>query len=80
LESWSREDGNPSSGDDPGSGFRRWKRLHGRAAIETLALENSIARNRTVISAATGAGKLIQAADIDVSFGHPAQDELGWGE
>ena len=41
------------------------QRLLETAAIETLALENSIARNRTLISAAAGAGKLIEAADID---------------
>jgi hypothetical protein len=41
------------------------QRLLETAAIETLALENSIARNRTLISAAAGAGKLIEAADLD---------------
>jgi hypothetical protein len=30
-----------------------------------LALENSIARNRALISAAAGAGKLIEAGDLD---------------
>jgi hypothetical protein len=39
------------------------QRLLETAAIETLALENSIARNRTLISAAAGAGKLIEAGD-----------------
>src|ERR1035437_5211347 len=34
-------------------------------AIETLALENSIARNRALTSAAAGAGKLIEAGDLD---------------
>jgi hypothetical protein len=29
-----------------------------------LALENSIARNRTIISAAAGAGKLFEAGDL----------------
>jgi hypothetical protein len=41
------------------------QRLLETAAIETLALENSIARNRTLISAAAGAGKLIEAGDLD---------------
>jgi len=41
------------------------QRLLETAAIETLALENSIARNRTLISAASGAGKLIEAGDLD---------------
>ena len=39
------------------------QRLLETAAIETLALENSIQRNRTLISAATGAGKLIDVGD-----------------
>jgi hypothetical protein len=30
-----------------------------------LALENSIARNRALISAAAGAGKLIEAGDLE---------------
>jgi hypothetical protein len=41
------------------------QRLLETAAIETLALENSIARNRTLISAAAGAGKLIEAGDLE---------------
>jgi len=41
------------------------QRLLETAAIETLALENSIARNRTLISAASGAGKLIEAGDLE---------------
>jgi hypothetical protein len=41
------------------------QRLLETAAIETLALENSIQRNRTLISAAAGAGKLIEAGDLD---------------
>jgi hypothetical protein len=41
------------------------QRLLETAALETLALENSIARNRTLISAAAGAGKLIEAGDLD---------------
>jgi hypothetical protein len=41
------------------------QRLLETAAIETLALENSIARNRALISAAAGAGKLIEAGDLD---------------
>jgi hypothetical protein len=41
------------------------QRLLETAALETLALENSIARNRTLISAASGAGKLIEAGDLD---------------
>jgi hypothetical protein len=41
------------------------QRLLETAAIETLALENSIQRNRTLISAASGAGKLIEAGDLD---------------
>jgi hypothetical protein len=41
------------------------QRLLETAAIETLALENSISRNRTLISAAAGAGKLIEAGDLD---------------
>jgi hypothetical protein len=40
------------------------QRLLETAAIETLALENSIQRNRTLISAAAGAGKLIEAGDL----------------
>ena len=40
------------------------QRLLEIAAIETLALENSIARNRALISAAAGAGKLIEAGDL----------------
>jgi hypothetical protein len=40
------------------------QRLLETAAIETLALENSIARNRALISAAAGAGKLIEAGDL----------------
>jgi hypothetical protein len=39
------------------------QRLLETAAIETLALENSISRNRTLISAAAGAGKLIDVGD-----------------
>ena len=41
------------------------QRLLETAALETLALENSIARNRTLISAASGAGKLIEAGDLE---------------
>jgi len=41
------------------------QRLLETAAIETLALENSIARNRALISAAAGAGKLIEAGDLE---------------
>jgi hypothetical protein len=41
------------------------QRLLETAAIETLALENSIQRNRTLISAAAGAGKLIEAGDLE---------------
>ena len=41
------------------------QRLMETAALETLALENSIQRNRTLISAASGAGKLIEVADLD---------------
>jgi len=41
------------------------QRLMETAALETLALENSIARNRTLISAASGAGKLIEAGDLE---------------
>lgn len=41
------------------------QRLLETAAIETLALENSIARNRALISAASGAGKLIEAGDLE---------------
>jgi hypothetical protein len=41
------------------------QRLLETAAIETLALENSIQRNRTLISAASGAGKLIEAGDLE---------------
>jgi hypothetical protein len=41
------------------------QRLLETAAIETLALENSIQRNRTLISAAAGAGRLIEAGDLD---------------
>ena len=41
------------------------QRLLETAALETLALENSIARNRTLITAAAGAGKLIEAGDLD---------------
>jgi hypothetical protein len=41
------------------------QRLLETAAIETLALENSIARNRTLISAAAGAGKLIEAGEFE---------------
>ena len=41
------------------------QRLLETAALETLALENSIARNRTLISAAAGAGKLIEAGDLE---------------
>jgi hypothetical protein len=41
------------------------QRLLETAALETLALENSISRNRTLISAAAGAGKLIEAGDLD---------------
>ncbi|MGD0020573.1 MAG: hypothetical protein ABSD62_15135, partial [Candidatus Limnocylindrales bacterium] len=41
------------------------QRLLETAALETLALENSIQRNRTLISAAAGAGKLIEAGDLD---------------
>ncbi len=52
------------------------QRLLETAAIETLALENSIARNRTLISAAAGAGKLIEAGDIDGSEG-PAGEIVG---
>jgi len=40
------------------------QRLLETAAIETLALENSVARNRALISAATGAGKLIETGDL----------------
>jgi len=40
------------------------QRLLETAAIETLALENSIARNRALISAAAGAGKLIEVSDL----------------
>jgi hypothetical protein len=40
------------------------QRLMETAALETLALENSIQRNRTLISAASGAGKLIEAGDL----------------
>jgi hypothetical protein len=40
------------------------QRLLETAAIETLALENSITRNRALISAAAGAGKLIEAGDL----------------
>ena len=39
------------------------QRLLETAAIETLALENSIPRNRTLINAAAGAGRLIEASD-----------------
>jgi hypothetical protein len=41
------------------------QRLLETAALETLALENSISRNRTLITAAAGAGKLIEAGDLD---------------
>jgi hypothetical protein len=41
------------------------QRLLETAALETLALENSIARNRALISAAAGAGKLIEAGDLE---------------
>ena len=41
------------------------QRLLETAALETLALENSIAHNRTLISAAAGAGKLIESGDLD---------------
>ena len=41
------------------------QRLLETAALETLALENSIARNRTLITAAAGAGKLIESGDLD---------------
>src|SRR5450759_1555962 len=40
------------------------QRLLETAAIETLALVNSIARNRALISAAAGAGNLIEAGDL----------------
>ena len=40
------------------------QRLLETAAIETLALENPIARNRALISAAAEAGKLIEAGDL----------------
>jgi hypothetical protein len=40
------------------------QRLLETAAIETLGLENSIPRDRTLISAAAGAGKLIEAGDL----------------
>ena len=39
------------------------QRLLETAAIESLALENSVQRNRALISAATGAGKLIELSD-----------------
>jgi hypothetical protein len=45
------------------------QRLLETAALETLALENSIARNRTLISAAAGAGKLIEAGDLEERVG-----------
>jgi hypothetical protein len=41
------------------------QRLLETAALETLALENSIQRNRTLISAAAGAGKLIEAGELE---------------
>jgi hypothetical protein len=41
------------------------QRLLETAALETLALENSIARNRTLISAASGAGRLIETGDLE---------------
>jgi hypothetical protein len=41
------------------------QRLMETAAIETLALENSVARNRTLISAASGAGKLVETGDLE---------------
>jgi len=41
------------------------QRLLETAALETLALENSIQRNRTLISAAAGAGRLIEAGDLE---------------
>jgi hypothetical protein len=41
------------------------QRLLETAALETLALENSIQRNRTLISAAAGAGRLIEAGELD---------------
>ena len=39
------------------------QRLLETAALETFALENSVPRNRTLISAATGAAKLIEVGD-----------------
>ena len=58
------------------------QRLLETAAIETLALENSIPRNRTLISAAAGAGKLIEAGDmearltaVEAAVGHGHSDE-----
>jgi len=41
------------------------QRLLETAALETLALENSIPRNRTLISAAAGAGKLIEVGELE---------------
>jgi hypothetical protein len=41
------------------------QRLLETAAVETLALENSISRNRTLIAAAAGAGRLIEAGDLE---------------
>jgi hypothetical protein len=41
------------------------QRLLETAALETLALENSIQRNRALISAAAGAGRLIEAGDLE---------------
>jgi hypothetical protein len=41
------------------------QRLLETAAVETLGLENSIQRNRTLIAAAAGAGKLIEAGDLE---------------
>jgi hypothetical protein len=39
------------------------QRLLETAALETFALENSVPRNRTLISAASGAAKLIEVGD-----------------
>jgi hypothetical protein len=49
---------------DPGSIEGAVRLLH-IAALETLALENSVARNRTLVAAATASVRVIEAADLD---------------
>jgi hypothetical protein len=48
---------------DPGTIEGAARLLH-IAAIETLALENSVARNRTLVAAATASVKVIEVTDL----------------